>query len=165
MGAMGGSGAMGAGRMSGMMSGGMMGGMAMGRMGGGFMGTSTAAAKKDLKTLTRTDFLLQFAWKPPKPEDLPKTEDDEKNKIKDFVDKMKEAEKNNPAVTMPKVEEIQAASLKKSEEIDSQIQKALTPVGAPGTPGFAAPPAGAGTPGAPAGAVPNQGGAVRPPGQ
>ena len=40
---------------------------------------------------------------------------------------MTEAEKNNPAVTMPKVEDIQAASLKKSEELDARIQKALRP--------------------------------------
>ena len=36
---------------------------------------------------------------------------------------MVEAEKNNPAVTMPKGEEIQAASLKKSEEIDTKLAK------------------------------------------
>ena len=40
---------------------------------------------------------------------------------------MTEAQKNNPAVTMPKVEDLQAASLKKSEELDAKIQNALTP--------------------------------------
>ena len=72
----------------------------------------------EIKTLTRTDFLLQFVWKPVKRDELPKTEEEEKAKIKELVDKMKEAEKNNPAVTMPKGEEIEAASLKKSEELD-----------------------------------------------
>ena len=32
--------------------------------------------KKQMKTLTRTDFLLQFVWKPPKPDELPKTEEE-----------------------------------------------------------------------------------------
>ena len=63
--------------------------------------------------------------------------EEQKTKLDDLVAKMTEAQKNNPAVTMPKLEEIQAVSLKKSEEVDSQIQKALTPPGgAPGGPGF-----------------------------
>ena len=123
------------GRMEGMM-GGMPGGM-MGRMEGMMGGRGTAETKIQLKTLTRTDFLLQFVWKPPKQEELPKTQEEQKTKLDDLVAKMTEAQKNNPAVTMPKLEEIQAVSLKKSEEVDSQLQKALTPpAGAPGTPGF-----------------------------
>ena len=105
-----------------------------------------------MKTLTRTDFLLQFVWKKPTPEELPKPDEERTTKIKDIIAKMTEAEKNNPAVTMPKIEEIEAASLKKSEELDSKLQKAFTPgpggapgaaVTAPGTPGFGPPPAGA----------------------
>jgi type IV pilus assembly protein PilM len=120
-------------------------GMGMGMMGpGGRM--SDEEAKKKLKTLTRTDFLLQFVWKKPTPEELPKTEEERATKIKDLVAKLQEAEKNNPAVTIPKSEEIEAASLKKSEEVDSKIQKALGQVApgatgaAPGTPGFGPPP-------------------------
>ena len=64
-------------------------------------------------------------------------------------------------MTMPKVEDIQAASLKKSEEIDSQLQKALSARSElRERPGFGPPPAGAGTPAGRHGAVPNQGGAV-----
>ncbi len=169
MGAMGGRGMMARGN-GGMGGSSMMGGEMMNRMRGGMGGgmmpgrLSDADAKKQLKTLTRTDFLLQFVWQPVKLEDLPKTEEARAAKIKELVDKITEVEKNHPAVTMPKVEDIQAASLKKSEEIDSQLQKALTPGAAPGTPGFGAPPAGVGTPAGPAGAVPNQGGA-RPPAQ
>ena len=48
---------------------------------------------------------------------------------------MTEAEKNNPAVTMPKGEEIQAASLKKSEELESKLQ--IIDAGSAGTPGSA----------------------------
>jgi type IV pilus assembly protein PilM len=125
-------------------------GSRMGEMGGPRM--SDAEAKKQLKTLTRTDFLIQFVWKPIKPDELPKTEDEEKTKLKEVADKMKEAEKNNPAVTMPKSEEVEAASLKKSEELDSKLQ-AIAP-GAAGGPGGAAGPA----PGAP----PAAGGAVPP---
>ena len=49
-----------------------------GMMGEGMMGgrLTDAEAKKQLKTLTRTDFLLQFVWKPPKQEELPKTEEE-----------------------------------------------------------------------------------------
>jgi len=148
---------------------GMMGSQ-MGRMmrgGGGMMGMgmgvesrmTDAEAKRKMKTLTRTDFLLQFIWKPLKPEEQPKTDEERQAKIGDFIAKMSEAEKNNPAVTISK-EEIEVASRKKSEEIDSNIEKALTPGGAagagPGTPGFGPPPAG-GTPGAPPGAATTKG--------
>jgi type IV pilus assembly protein PilM len=130
---------------------GMMG--RMGEMGGTRL--SDAEAKKQLKTLTRTDFLLQFVWKPIQSADLPKTEEDQKVKIKEVVDKMKEAEKNNPAVTMPKGDEIQAASLKKSEELDSKLQTL-----APGGPaGAGAPGVGPGAgvaPGAPGGSSPKK---------
>ena len=162
-GAMGGGGMMGGGDMMGGMRG-MMGGM-RGMMGGaGMMGGrfNDAEAKKQIKTLTRTDFLLQFVWKPVKPEELPKTEEEQKTKVKEWVDKMVEAQKNHPAVTIPKVEDIQAASLKKSKEIDSQLEKAIAPGATPGAPGFGPPPAGGLTPGNPAGAVPNQGGAPPP---
>lgn len=71
---------MGAGRnnMEGMM-GGRMGGM--GAMGGmaamyGQAGGAQADLKKQLKTLTRTDFLIQFVWQPLKEEEKPKTDED-----------------------------------------------------------------------------------------
>jgi type IV pilus assembly protein PilM len=160
----------GAGAMSGMMVG-------MGRMGGamgGMMGANAmtaAEAKKNLKTLTRTDFLLQFVWQPPKPEEQPKTVEEHDAKIKEFIDKMTEAEKNNPAVTMPKVEDLQKASLKKTEELDARIQNALAPaapggaggVPGPGTPGFGTPPPGAATPPGGAGTPATKG--ASPPGE
>ena len=156
-GGMGGGGPMGGGPMGGGMMGAMGGGM-MGAMGGGMMGgrMNDADAKKQLKTLTRTDFLLQFVWKTPKQEGPPKTEEEQKKSLEEVVTKMTEAQKNNPAVTMPKAEDLQAASLKKSEEVDSKLQNALAPgAGAPGTPGIGGAP-GAGQPG-----VPN--GGTRPP--
>ena len=104
--------------------------------GNGWRTPDDAEAKKNLKTLTRTDFLLQFVWQPPKPEEQPKTDEERDAKIKEIVEKMTEAQKNNPAVTMPKVEDLQAASLKKTEELDSKIQNALTPA-APGGAGGA----------------------------
>ena len=113
---------------------GMDGRQTMGGMGGGSPDDGRRGEEK-LKTLTRTDFLLQFVWKPPKPEEQPKTEEEAKAKIKEMVDKMTEAEKNNPAVTMPKVEDLQAASLKKSEELDAKIQKASAHRELPAGPG------------------------------
>ena len=146
-------------------------GMSMG-MGMG-MGNPMADAesKKNLKTLTRTDFLLQFIWQPPKPEEQPKTDEERDAKIKEIIEKVTEAEKKNPAVTMPKVEDLQAASLKKTEELDAKIQSALTPVApggaggvpGPGTPGFGTSPAGAGT--APGGAAAPATKGASPPGQ
>jgi type IV pilus assembly protein PilM len=144
----------------------------MGMMGAGGMNAMTdAEAKKNLKTLTRTDFLLQFVWQPPKLDEQPKTDEERAARMKDFIDKMTEAEKNNPAVTMPKVEELAAASLKKTQELDAKIQNALTPAApggaggnpAPGAPGFGTSPAGAGTSPGGAGAPATKGGS--PPGQ
>jgi type IV pilus assembly protein PilM len=191
MGAMGGSissammagrgermGAMMGGKMGGPMMGGMMGGGMMGAMMGGEMGRmmregmgrgmmmgsdrlSEAEAKKRLKTLTRTDFLLQFVWKPLKPENQPKTDEERDTKLKEIVKLLEDEQKNNPAVTIPKGEDIEAASLKKSKELDSKIEKALTP-GTPGAaapggaPGFGGPPAGA-PPGAPPGPAATKG--------
>jgi hypothetical protein len=104
--------------------------------------------------------LLQFVWKPPKPEELPKTPEELTTKRDDVVKKMTEAEKNNPAVTMPKAEEIQAVSLKKTEEVDSKLN-AVSPGSVPGTPGMGQPPGGIQPGGVPG--TPNPGGA-RPPG-
>ena len=162
-GMMGGRGMMGSGGPGmGMM--GMKGMMGSAGMGGYGMGgaLTDAEAKKQIKTLTRTDFLLQFVWKPVKLENLPKTDEERAAKIKELVDKIAEVEKNHPAVTMPKEEDIQAASLKKTNAIDSQLEKALTPGAGPGAPGTGAPAAGVGTPGVPAG-IPQ--GAAPPPAQ
>ena len=185
-GAGGSGGVIGGGRMAGMgaMKGGMGMGMGMGGMGvgggamrgmmgdgmgrmmagmGGAGRMTDAEAKKKLKTLTRTDFLLQFVWKRPKPEELPKTDEETKAKIKEIYDKMAEAEKNNPAVTMPKAEELEAASLKKSEEIDSKL-KSLAPAAGggaagtvPGTPGFGPQPSGGAPAATPKAAAPAPG--------
>jgi type IV pilus assembly protein PilM len=152
---------------------GMMGGMMgmegmMSRMQGppGMMGgagaLSAKEAKKQLKMLTRTDFLLQFVWQPLKPEERPKTADELKTKVEEFRKNMLDAEKNHPAVTMPKVEEIEAASLRQSEALNAAVTKAFTPAtgaggagaGAAGGPAAApssvAPPAGGAAAGAPA---------------
>jgi len=119
--------------------------------------------------LTRTDFLLQFVWQPPKPEDRPKDDAERLARYNDFKTKMEAEEKNHPAVRI-KSEEIEAASLKQSEVINSAINKALNGPGgagaagpgggAPGTgalpnptPGFGPPPGGANAPAANKGAT------------
>ncbi len=146
--------------------GGGPGGMAMGmesmmsRMGGGMGGMmgmnkmSEAETKAKLKTLTRTDFLLQFVWVRKKPDELPKTPEERLEKLKAMVASMHEEEKNHPAVQIPDEAAIIAASLKQSAAIDSALSKeasgpaaAGAAAGAPAGPGFGpAPPAAKGTP-------------------
>ncbi len=156
------------------MKGGMMesmmrgaGGMGMYGMGG--MGMSPAAdaeAKKKIKTLTRTDFLIQFLWKPVVPEALPEDPEERKAKleeqaakvkdqIKEWIDKMTEAEKqkDSSAVKIPSAEEIEAASKAKTKELESAIDKAMSTLSSP--------PA-AGAPGAPGAPVPGAPGAAPP---
>ena len=107
-----------------------------------------AEAKKKIKTLTRTDFLIQFLWKPVAAEALPEDpeerkakleEQDEKVKqdVKDWIDKMTEAEKQkeNAAVKVPSMEEIEAASKQKTSELDSAIEKAVNQSATPAAPG------------------------------
>ena len=86
----------------------------------------------------------------------PKTEEEQKTKIKDLVAKMTEAQKNNPAVTMPKAEDIQAVSSRSRRKLIRRLQKRAGGA-APGSPGLGGPAPGVGQPG-----VPN--GGVRPPG-
>ena len=50
---------------------------------------SDADAKKQLKTLTRTDFLLQFVWQPAQAGgSSPRRRKSERAKIKEMVDKI-----------------------------------------------------------------------------
>ena len=152
MGAMGGQagskGGMGAGMdMSAMMS--RMNGM--GGMGMGMNKMSEAEAKVKLKTLTRTDFLLQFVWVPKKPDELPKTPEERLEKLKALVAELREAEKSHPAVQIPDEKDIVSVSLKQSEEINSALNKAAT----------GQPAAGAGV--APAASTPAAKGATPPP--
>jgi type IV pilus assembly protein PilM len=157
----GGGGGMGGGMMGTMMGGGggrgegmagMMAGMAGRR--GGMPAASAAEERAKLRILTRTDFLLQFVWQPVPSDQQPQSDEDREAKLKEIVDKMKEAEKNNPAVTMPKLEDIEAASLKASQQVDSALSKGAAggaananAGGAPVTPGLGTPaPAPAATP-------------------
>jgi type IV pilus assembly protein PilM len=141
--------------------------MGTGMPGGGAIGSAAGAvSKKDLKYLTRTDFLLQFVWIPVKPESLPKTPEELKAKLDDEAKKLSEAEKAYAGESgSAKLEEaIEAESLKKSKAIDSVIEKAAPGANAPGGggPGGNVPPAG-GLPGvapaAGAGASPPKGAA------
>ncbi len=143
------------------MGGGMMGGMAGGPMGG----SKDDDLKKKMKVLTRTDFLIQFVWQPLKPEELPKTDEEREAKRKEFDDALAKAEEKNPAVRAAREElgkKLETKSLEKSEQLESQMTKALgasgtgTP-GAPGAAGMAPSVPGAAVPGAAA-----PGGAARP---
>jgi type IV pilus assembly protein PilM len=159
-------GMMGSGMMGG---GGMMGAMAMGRrgemagmMGGypGMMGGMNAEAAKNIKTLTRTDFLIQCLWKPVPAEELALPEDPEQRKakleeqaekVKAEFEKMREEEKGASAVTIPTAEEIEKTSEKKTNELESAFIKALSAAAGPGA---AAPGAPGTAPAAPGGATP-----------
>ncbi len=136
-------------RMKGMMGGGMA-----GMYGGG----AQADLKKEMKTLTRTDFLLQFVWQPPKVDERP-TDEQRNENLKKILTDLTEAEKKNPAVKISQEEiqkELDAASRKKSEQIDSKVLSAVGGSNAPAaggvTPG-AVPPAGM----APGAALPKAG--------
>jgi type IV pilus assembly protein PilM len=129
----------------GMMGGaGMMGGGMGNAMGGGGLGAGVpgAVSKKDVKWLTRTDFLLQFVWVPVRPEAQPKTPEELKTKLEEIAKKLSDAEKAYTADTSTaKLEEaIEAESKKKSQALDSALEKAFK--GAAG--GAAAPPASGG---------------------
>ena len=168
-GSMMGGGGYGAAMKGGMMESMMRGAGGMGMYGMGSMGMSPAAdaeAKKKIKTLTRTDFLIQFLWKPVVPEALPEDPEERKAKleeqaakvkdqIKEWIDKMTEAEKqkDSSAVKIPSAEEIEAASKAKTKELESAIGKAMSTLSSP--------PA-AGAPGAPGAPVPGVPGAVPP---
>ena len=103
----------GMGDYAGMMKGGMMGGGGYGpAMKGGMMEgmmrrqrawactawagmgmapRADAEAKKNIKTLTRTDFLIQFLWKPVAPEALPEDPEERKAKLEEQAAKVKDA--------------------------------------------------------------------------
>ena len=76
----------------------------MAGMGGmmGAMGAQGKEAEKRRVTLTRTDFLIQFVWQPPKPEEQPKTEEERAEKVAEITKQMVEAQKNSSVITMRK---------------------------------------------------------------
>jgi len=109
---------------------GMAPGMGMGyNMGVGF--NPNDANKVKLVTLTRTDFLIQFVWQPPKPGEGPQTPEELQAKIDEATKQLSEAQKDNSVVVIPKESEIEAASRKSSQEVENALNKAV-----------AAPPAG-----------------------
>ena len=134
-------------------------GAGMGAMGGPGMGQGAdAEAKKNITTLTRTDFLIQFLWKPTPAEELPTDPEQRKVKLdeqaakaKDMQEKMHQAEtqKNSSVVTIPSAEEIEKTSKQKTSELEAAITKALTTLAAPAAPDAAAGAAPAGVPAAP----------------
>jgi type IV pilus assembly protein PilM len=81
--------------------------------------------------LSRTDFLLQFVWKPVTPEPEPQNEEERKaqrearlEQLKEIFNKMNEAEKNAPAVTVPSVEALEKVSRDESTQLETAIEKA-----------------------------------------
>jgi type IV pilus assembly protein PilM len=101
-----------------------------------------------MKTLTRTDFLIQFVWQY-KADEIPKTDEERQEKLKTILTAFADAEKKYPANKVAPEDlqkELDAASRKKSEQIDAKISAAgagTAPASGPGgaVPGVV-PPAG-----------------------
>ena len=119
-----------------------------GMMGG--MGMNNADSKKNLTTLTRTDFLIQFVWSP-KPDEIPKDPEELKTKLEELRTQLVEAEKGS-VVTVPVDEKaIEDASLKQSKAVDADMQQAVQPgAGGAVNPSAPQPPAAPATPTPPA---------------
>ncbi len=137
-------------QQQGMMSGGGMGSgsgmesamnsyaMMMGGMNSG-MGLQ-GAAKKNVKILTRTDFLIQFLWQPPKPEEMPKTPEEMRTKVDEIVKLLTDAEKNKSAIVMVKESDLENVSRKQSQDLSNALSKqAAAPVPGAGVPGAGVP--------------------------
>jgi type IV pilus assembly protein PilM len=98
--------------------------MMMSRMGGpgmpGMMGAPARAAnaKDQMTYLTRTDFKIELVWQPPKPESLPKTDEERTAKIEELAKSLREAASKKGA---PSLDE---ASLAKASRDESE--QALT---------------------------------------
>jgi type IV pilus assembly protein PilM len=101
-------------------------------MGAGMMPNDPKAPK--LVTLTRTDFLIQFVWQPPKPEERLKPEE-LKAKIAEVTKQMREAQKNSTEVVI-KEEVLAQVSEAASREAAAALNKAA---GAPATGAATAP--------------------------
>ena len=157
MGVMGKMGGMGMKKMDGGGEGGMMGmpggmgGMA-GMMGGGKKGMGGMAGgagkstDKDISYLTRTDFIIEFAWQPLKRSDAPKDEDDYRTKLDDIKKSLTEAEeKIKGSVRAGEVDESALAKLS-LEESTKAVQKALKKMGVEGNGQGGESPASGGTP-------------------
>ena len=116
----------------------------------GGMGMNNADSKKNLTTLTRTDFLIQFVWSP-KPDEIPKDPEELKTKLEELRTQLVEAEKGS-VVTVPVDEKaIEDASLKQSKAVDADMQQAVQPgAGGAVNPSAPQPPAAPATPTPPA---------------
>jgi type IV pilus assembly protein PilM len=141
-------------------SGGMMGGMGKGKDAGaggmmgmagmmgnmGMMGTPKAKPG-DVKSLTRTDFKIEFVWQPPKPEDLPKDEAEAKTKVEELVKKMDEEEAKQKGSIKPLDEDALASlSKKRTEEAIKKIETDIEAMNKAAAPAANGAPAGGNTP-------------------
>ena len=110
----------------------------MGSRGGGSRGVAKADKDPDLKTLTRTDFKLEFVWQPPK-------EGEPSKDTAEYLKAMAEAEaKSKGAVTVTVDEKaMEDASLEKSAQLVEQLNAEMEAGGAAapaaGTPPVAPP--------------------------
>jgi type IV pilus assembly protein PilM len=109
--------------------------MGMGGMSGmgGAPGAPAKGKTEDVSYLTRTDFMIEFVWQPPKPEEQPKTKEEldtwvaEKKKAMDeAVAKSPGAELDETAFTKMSLQQSDAAFQKIVQQLDA-AQKAAAP--------------------------------------
>ena len=104
------------------------GGMAGMTMSGGYpgasnMGGAMGANKEDLKTLTRTDFIIQFVWQPPTKEEMPATDEEAEQKVQEILTAMQESEKDLQGVAKVDVEALSKKSFQRSEQALEQARQ------------------------------------------
>ena len=75
-----------------------------------------------LVTLTRTDFLIQFVWQPPKPEERLKGEE-LKTKVAEVTKQMRDAQKNSTEVVIREAD-LEKVSKAASDEVANALNKA-----------------------------------------
>ncbi len=102
------------------------------------------SSSKDVTTLTRTDFKIEFVWQPPKPEEAPKTPEEVGEKLTELRKSMSEAaEKSKGSVRAFDESKLLELSLKESEEaktkaiqqIQEQLKKSAPAAGQPAAEG------------------------------
>lgn len=144
---------------------------AMSEMSGGYSsmmsgysgrGGATTKDQPEETTLTRTNFMIQLLWQPPKPEEAPKTPEEAKTKAEEIAKALTEAAKGEGVIKpidLKAEADIAAKSQqlqqKKAEEQIKAISKAVDAAKAAAPAGTAAAPGEAGTaPAAPDAATP-----------
>ena len=101
-----------------------------GTMGGygampGMMGGGASTKKEDLKTLTRTDFVIHIVWQPPSKDDVPKTAEEKSKQIEEDLAAMQKAAAELSGSAPVNVEELSKLSFNRTEKALQAAQQEL----------------------------------------